>query len=469
MTSPFIADLVAWAQATPDEIAVASPSESITVGRLARLVAGTAASLRSHGVNAGDVVAVSVDGIDEIAAFLAVNAAGAIPVLTPSETEFLAAKAKRLVHFDREWAPTDAIVFQSTLMESDEGIRDRNAEAPAAAILTSGTTGTPKLLLIDNTTIDARMVGYTDWWPTADYVNLFRLSAVSGLFALIAAFRTRTTYNSISVIDTRAAEFCRDRRIVRISGSPHQIHALVDAAARANVTLDLSTVTSAGAQQTTAFLRAVESVCSGEIRSVYGSTEAGGVAIAFSAVDGAFRGTVGRGAEFQVVDDTGTVLDDGVTGIIRYRAPGLATNYFVDGNVVPVATDGWFYPGDRGFIANDGQIVVERRDGDTVNVGGVIVNPLEFEALATTVDGVKDAGCAAVTFPDGSAHLVLAVVVRDQSVYQEVVRIFGGLPSHNRPNIAVAVPSIPRNRNGKLMRDELASKLTAAIRVSPGT
>lgn len=457
MSSPFIRDLIAWAAEAPDAIAVATPTETITTAALTDRIAGVAEVLRGGGIRDGEFIAVSADGLDEIVGFLAVNAAGAIPVVTPSRQEFEASHADRLLCVDRDWAPTNSIDLRGLNTPSGATIRDRDHRTPAAAVLTSGTTGTPKLLLLEDETIDARMVGYFDWWPPEDFVNLFRLSAISGLSTLVAAFLSRRTYNAVSLIDRAAAEFCATITITRLAGSPHQIQSLIDVARKLDVTLHFDTVTSAGAPQTAPFLASVRSVCSGHIRSIYGSTEAGGVAIAHAPVEGAFRGEIGRGAEFDVKPD----------GTIRYRAPGLARNYRVGTELVPVAPDGWFYPGDIGFIDEHSKVVIERREGDVVNIGGVKVNPLEFESLAESVEGVKDAGCAAVTFPDGSNHLVLAVVVRDQTVYQSVVVEFSKLPTDNRPNVVVAVPSIPRNRNGKLMRDELAVKLTAAIRVQP--
>ncbi|MEY4477329.1 MAG: hypothetical protein RJA31_833, partial [Actinomycetota bacterium] len=216
------------------------------------------------------------------------------------------------------------------------------------------------------------------------------------------------------------------------------------------------------------FLNAVRRVCTGHIRSIYGSTEAGGIAISEEPTESGFTGRIGRGAEVQIVTGAGIHVEPGTEGIVRYRAPGLIANYLENGSLAPVSDDGWFYPGDIGrFDGNE--LVILRRDGDIVNVGGAKVNPLEFEALAESVDGVKDAGCAAVTFPDGSTHLVLAVVTKDEIAYKAVIAEFGNLPESNRPNVVVAVPSIPRNRNGKLMRDDLAERLTRSIRIQPGT
>lgn len=49
-------------------------------------------------------------------------------------------------------------------------------------------------------------------------------------------------------------------------------------------------------------------------------------------------------------------------GEIRLRAPGMASTYF--DNPEESARrfrDGWFYPGDMGYLRPDGQLVVQGR------------------------------------------------------------------------------------------------------------
>lgn len=464
MTLAFIHELAEWNESAPEDVAVLTPTGSATVRVLNGRVAALVRTLRARKFPPRELVAVSADGIDEIVGLLAVCVAGGIPVVTPSFDEFTAAGARFCVTRDRDWAPASAIAITDG---SNSGPLDLSHVGDAVALLTSGTTGRPKLALLTADRIEARLQGYFEWWPTENFATLFRPSAVSGLFTLIAAIRARHPMAFFPVIDRAAVELCGSEKIRHIYGSPHQIVSLIDVAEGGGVPLSFDVVSTAGAPQTAAFVTAVRRVCQGQIRSVYGSTEAGGIALSEQPTDAGFRGRIGRGAEVTIVDEGGNEVAPNTEGIVRYRAPGLVDNYLVDGQLRAVTSDGWFYPGDVGSTNNDGELTIHRRDGDIVNIGGAKVNPLEFESRAESIDGVKDAGCAAVTFPDGSNHLVLAVITRDETAYAAVVASFGALPETNRPNVVVSVPSIPRNRNGKLMRDELADRLTRAIRVTP--
>lgn len=465
MTGGFIPELREWAEAAPNDIAVRFPGHTLTTRELVARVSALVTRIRNSTIRPGELVAISAEAIDEVVGLLAVAAAGSIPVVTPSYDEFVSSGARHLVSRNREWATASAIAITDDV---DELLRFAATADSPVALLTSGTTGRPKLALLTRGIIEARLDGYFDWWPTENFATMFRLSAVSGLFTMLAAIRARRAMAFISVIDRAAVEFCAEGTIRHIYGSPHQVGTLVDVANKVGQSLKFDAVSTAGAPQTTSFLNAVRRVCSGPIRSVYGSTEAGGIAISEDSTESGFTGRIGRGAEVQIVTGAGILVEPGTEGIVRYRAPGLIANYLENGSLTPASDDGWFYPGDIGrFDGNE--LVILRRDGDIVNVGGAKVNPLEFEALAESVDGVKDAGCAAVIFPDGSTHLVLAVVTKDEIAYKAVIAEFGNLPESNRPNVVVAVPSIPRNRNGKLMRDDLAERLTRSIRIQPGT
>jgi acyl-coenzyme A synthetase/AMP-(fatty) acid ligase len=182
----------------------------------------------------------------------------------------------------------------------------------------------------------------------------------------------------------------------------------------------------------------------------------------------AFTGTPALRSEFQVVLDDGTLAQPGHEGDVRYRTPAQCTTYRADGVETPVADDdGWFYPGDRGFLDTKGNITITGRTSDIVNVAGAKVNPLPIESAVEQIDGVEDAACVPLTLPDGLTHLALAISVSNSVAHAAVVSHLESLPRAGRPNIVVDVSEVPRNRNGKIDRLLLSERLTAAVRVTP--
>ena len=470
MTSAMIRDLAAWVSESPDDVAILTGTESLSVREFAERVSEVAGALRVAKVKPGELVAISADGIDEVVGLCAVQAVNAASVVTPSETEYLETGARRLVQAGRSWAPLDALNLADVPDKPwTDWLSDAsdNPDRVVHVCLTSGTTGQSKLVELTERTASRRTNGYTALWPVARAVSLFRSSSIAGFGAVISAIRERHPYIPVSGLDRSTLDLIASARVTELSGAPNQVVQLVLAAESADVRLRFDTILTAGAPQTAQFLQVARRVCDGVISNVYGSTECGTAAYSTEEAATAFRGKPVLDTTFEAVDTNRTPLEPGIEGEIRYRGPAQCTTYRVDGKDVPIADDnGWFYPGDLGRIESDGTVIITGRVGDVINIGGAKINPLVIEAAAESLDGVRDAACVAVTFPDGLAHLVLAVVVADQPTHDKVVELVNGMPRAGRPNIVLDVPTIPRNRNGKIDRLVLAEKLTAAIQVT---
>jgi len=157
------ARFTAWAERSPDAVAISEGDRSVSYGRLANVVAQGARRLRGVGVGAGDIVAVQAPrGADFIACLLAIWRVGAIylpidPSLPAVRREALVAAARpdalvwsgegprpqvtRLVLLG-EIVDTRGEPFGDGRLEEDDW---QDAPHRAAYIIfTSGSTGSPK-------------------------------------------------------------------------------------------------------------------------------------------------------------------------------------------------------------------------------------------------------------------------------------------------------------------------------------
>ena len=473
MTSAMIRDLAEWFRRSPSEIAIITGDGELTVAEIVERVSALAGSLRAAKVKPGELVAVSADGADEVAGLCAVQAVNAVSVVTPSEAEFRDTGASRLLHSGRSWAPAGSLDADALAGKPWSDWVTDSVEDPDRVVhvcLTSGTTGQPKLVELTEKTASRRTNGYTAICPVDKAVSLFRISSIAGFGAVISAIRERQPYIPVSALDLPTLKLIGSDRVSGLSGAPNQVVQLVLAARAANVGLRLSTILTAGAPQTPQFLAAARTVCDGVISNVYGSTECGTAAFSTEEAATAFRGMPALGTEFQAVDQNRIPVATGVEGEIRYRGPAQCTTYRVEGVEVPISdSEGWFYPGDLGRIEPDGTVVITGRTSDVINIGGVKINPLIVEGSVEEIDGVMDAACVPVTLPNGMTHLVLAIVVQDNTARTAAVALVESMAPQGRPNLIIDVPSIPRNRNGKIDRTLLSDQLTRSIRVKPAT
>ena len=100
----------------------------------------------------------------------------------------------------------------------------------------------------------------------------------------------------------------------------------------------------------------------------YSSTEAGTVATAPFDMIAHIPGAVGfviPEAEVEIVDATDQVLPIGSEGFVRLRSKQFVLNFGIEN------PNTWFYPGDFGWLTEDGVLCIAGRKGDVVNRGGV--------------------------------------------------------------------------------------------------
>jgi acyl-coenzyme A synthetase/AMP-(fatty) acid ligase len=203
----------------------------------------------------------------------------------------------------------------------------------------------------------------------------------------------------------------------------------------------------------------------------YGATEVGVVASVDARVAIEVPGAVGfvlPDAQAEIVDDADRPVHRGSEGIVRVRTAQVADSYFGD----PATSarrfrDGWFYPGDVGYLRGDGLLVVTGRQETLLNVGGDKVNPEIVEEVLLSHPAIAD--CAVLNIPNelGIEEIHALVVVRavfDETELrkhcaQKLQRVF-------TPVRFVAVERIPRNDMAKIERGRLMelAKATAVAR-----
>ena len=131
----------------------------------------------------------------------------------------------------------------------------------------------------------------------------------------------------------------------------------------------------------------------------YGSTDGGGCSALMWDDPPEVAASVGRpvfGATLDIVDEKDTPHPAGEIGRIRYRHPGTASGYYNDA----VASrdgfrDGWYYPGDLGWIDEDGYLFLAGRETDMIIRGGANIYPAEIEHILTLHKAVYEAAVVA--------------------------------------------------------------------------
>lgn len=166
--------------------------------------------------------------------------------------------------------------------------------------------------------------------------------------------------------------------------------------------------------------------------------------------------------KFAVVDEDRNRLPPGEIGELAMYGPFVAERYLSS----PKGTeeefhDGWHYTGDIGAIDESGFIRLRGRKGNMMIRGGENIYPVEVEDALLSVPDVREAGVT--SFPDDvlGERIIAVVAPEEQHRVTEEMLIAAceeSLAEYKIPDIFRIVDTLPRNQNGKLERQELVPK-----------
>lgn len=464
------------AQTRPTAVALLSPERSWNFAGLARAVSHLAGRLDEAGVRPRSSVGLDLPAAAEWITTLAlmrlaarsvslVGLAGAVPVtldhmVTTADraARWQLAPQTRIHRATAEW-------FDAPDGDGAPGntprIRYPRPDSVFRYVLTSGTTGMPKAARFTLGTIEHRMAHLDAYW-TDDRreIDLMPLSTTGGLHTALATLRHGNPYLAIDRIDPASMRLAAAQRIAVLAGSPVQVGAALRVMRENGIAIpSLEEVRLAGAAPSATLLQAIATELAVPVAVVYGSTEAGGVTrrIMTAADDARELGAVLPGVEVRVVDEAGETVTAGGSGWIEVRGPGV-----VDGYDTPTGVElfsrGWFRSGDRGSLHPENGLVLDGREGEIVNLGGVKVDPATIDAEVEGFAGVIDAGAFVLERTPGVPELGLAVVAAEgadlRALDQHLRRRLPG----RHPTVFGQVAVIPRNRMGKVERQRLTAE-----------
>jgi acyl-CoA synthetase (AMP-forming)/AMP-acid ligase II len=171
-------------------------------------------------------------------------------------------------------------------------------------------------------------------------------------------------------------------------------------------------------------------------------------------------GLPGFNWETRIVDEEGNPVAMGAVGELVVRGDGVMKEYYKNPEATAKALrDGWLYTGDMAKQDEDGFIYLVDRKKDLIICGGENVFPVEVEDFLHAHPSVKDV--AAIGYPDerlGEVVTVIIDVVPGKTLTEEeVIKYCEQLPKYKRPR-KIFFGEVPRNPTGKVEKPKLRKK-----------
>jgi long-chain acyl-CoA synthetase len=441
----------------PGEAIVVSPSRRASVADVDRMARAMADKLDAAGAGEGALIAlVAANGPAFLAGLLAVRRRRQAALLYDARTP--AAEKARI---------TGALGVAATLecrcawprSLADLGVVPAPGEPatlpPDTAVvkLTSGSTGCPRGIVTPEAALVADDAALAASMGLEDDERILASIPMSHSYGLSSVALPALMRRTVLVVPDAGGPLdplapARDHDVTFLPTVPAFLQALVKLAEPPRMPPSLRLVISAGAPLQAATAAAFRDLYGRPVHVFYGASECGGITYDRTGT-AAERGTLGTPVDGVTVDL------EAETGAVTVESPAVAAGYFPDPH--PDLCGGRFRTSDQAAF-RAGELVLEGRLDDVINVRGKKINPREIEAVLRRLAGVEEAVVLGVTPPGRDETVVRSFVVcRPGALCQAAVLAWcrRHLAGHKVPRSIVLLDEIPRTERGKLDRAAL--------------
>jgi len=381
--------------------------------------------------------------------------------------------------------------------EPDKNWYEGKSDDLALLLLTSGSTGVPKGVMLNHRNVLCRAACSAqrhNFSRELVSINWLPLDHVSG----IVQFHIRDVYLSCQQIHASTEAFLQDplkwldwidRFRVNVSWAPNFAYGLVNEKASEITTRrwDLTSMR--------VFMNSGEAIVAKTVRrflkllSRYGLsstamfpswgmsemssavTFADDFSLDFTTDDDQFVDVGSSIPEFsmRIVNARNQVIDEGEIGFLQAKGPTITSGYYQNPELnSEVFTDeGWFKTGDLGFI-DDGKLTITGRQKDIIIINGVNFYSHEIETVVEEIEGIEVsyvAACAIRTFDSNTDQLAIffnALYSSDSSLIDLLKHIRGRVAEKIGASPTYLIPvdkkSIPKTAIGKIQRSQLKKR-----------
>lgn len=452
--------------------------------------------LSSMGIKPGDIIGVMLPNWREwMIACVATQQAGAVllPIVTiygAKELGFILrqSRAKLLITPD-QWRGIDYRELVASIGDlSDlqyhvrlgDGFSDliadidiskpdqRDPDALAMLVYTSGTTADPKGVMHSNRTVLAELAAQEAARANIDNETILTPWPPGHVAGALSLLRFLVYGVPIVAMDhwnaAIAAELIDQHKVTTSSGTPFHLCGIVEAAdASGHDLMSLRNYIVGAAPVPSALVE--RCVAQGlAVYHCYGSSEhptvTSGTADDPLAKQLHTEGRAIAGNEMRFVDDDGKDMGQGIDGEICTRGPELFRGYFDEAlNAAAFLPGGWYRTGDIGRLDDDGYLLITDRKKDIIIRGGENISSKEVEGALMRHPAVADV--AVVAAPDermGEVVRACVVLKPGATITLEDIRthfVDQGIAKQKTPEHLSLLDALPRNASGKVLKHEL--------------
>lgn len=473
------------ARSRPDTPAIVDRRNVLTYRQMADDIARACEWLKTRGIGSGARIVLHVPSTyRHWVLFFAVEALGSVSIavnpggpIRKMQLDFLAADRFITSVRPEEDLGVPGVILEGAWLKSLRPLPlkpmptpSRSSEDEICVVLSSGTTGAAKKVMLTRAMIDLRVIEQRTSDLLVDGARVLQMlpnSSIGGLVSTLSVWAVGATLGVYSP-DKRVLDRLASQRPTVIAGAPTHLDEIIQQLPDDFVADPPIHASTGGGALPAGLAEGIARKLRGRIAMTYGSTEMGYVARgdydATQAAEGGVGSVLGH-AEVEIRDENQDAVPRGELGQVWVRGRHVVDGFLDD----PVQTaslfrDGWFHPGDLGVLEADGRLFIKGRTDDLLNFRGLKMLAPRIEQNILTIKGVKEAAVFMAAGAYDAEPLVWIVYSADRPIDPKQMA-----PAMERgvQFRAIMVEAIPRNAMGKIDRALLRKRVQAIRPVSP--
>ena len=166
------------------------------------------------------------------------------------------------------------------------------------------------------------------------------------------------------------------------------------------------------------------------------------------------------GSKIKIFNNVGQECSINEPGEICIKGSNLFSGYiFCDKN--PSFYNNYFRTGDFGYINKKGYLFFEGREDDLINIAGKKISPLEIEKYINEVEYIKESACIPIENSKNNLTEIRAfVVIKKHDSFELLSKeikkyLKNKIEYYKIPSTFINIDEIPKTKNGKILKNKL--------------
>lgn len=334
---------------------------------------------------------------------------------------------------------------------------------PALIMCTSGTTGSPKGVMLTETNIMANVSDISAYFKidVADTIlisrPLYHCAVLTGEFLTALVKGTSIRFYSGMFNPTRVLKLLQEYRISAFCGTPTLLRMMAHFKRDAEGAL-LKHICISGEHMDIKVGRQIaDAFSTAAIYHIYGLTEAC-PRVSYLPTDLFYEnadcvGVPLRSVSLKILSDDGKPVGVNEIGTLWVKGDNVMAGYYNDPQKTSeVLKDGWLCTGDLALFNEAGLLKIKGRSDDLIIKAGMNIYPQEIESALNMDPRVHEVYVCGNNDEKLGMQIVLNVVGDFSSVAEVKELCYTHLPSYQMPTRINLVDELPKNGSGKIIR-----------------